>query len=176
MAFEWIKRDVAYNGRAFRVARVLVRLPNQQERTFDLVEHADSVSILPLDAQGNLLFVRQYRLGANEPLLELPAGVQDEGEEPAESAAREVREEVGMAARQLIELGDYYLAPGYDSEKMTAFLARDLYPAALDQDEDEFLDVVPIPVAQAYEMAARGEIRDGKSLAALLLARPLLLP
>jgi ADP-ribose pyrophosphatase len=174
MTFETLGKETVYRGRAFSVAKVNARLPHGQVRTFDLVEHNDSVAVIPVDADGNVLFVRQYRLGAQAELLELPAGVQEDGEDPAICAAREVREETGYAARQLVELGSYYLAPGYASEKMTAYVALDLYESPLEQDADEFIHLERIPVKQTYEMAARGEIQDSKSLAALLLARALL--
>jgi ADP-ribose pyrophosphatase len=176
MKFEQIGREEMYAGRAFKVARIEARLPNGEQRKFDLVEHPDSVSIVPVDGEGNLLFVRQYRLGAKDLLLELPAGVLDEGETPSTAAAREMREETGLAAENLSPLGEFYLAPGYASEKMTAFLATGLTDSPLDQDEDEFIEIERVPVREAYEMAARGAIRDGKSLAALLLARPYLTP
>ncbi|HZW04385.1 MAG TPA: NUDIX hydrolase [Anaerolineaceae bacterium] len=172
MKFEPLGKKTVYQGRAFSVAQVEARLPNGNTRSFDLVEHVDSVTVIPLDDSGRILFVRQYRLGAEDLLLELPAGVQDAGEDPLTCAAREVREETGLAARELKELGQYYLAPGYSSEKMVAYLATGLYPSALEADEDEFIETQAIAVSEVYAMAARGEIQDGKSLAALLLARP----
>lgn len=172
MKFELLEKEYVYVGRAFSVARLKARLPNGNTRSFDLVDHANSVTVIPIDEEGNILFVRQYRLGADDMLLELPAGVQDPEEDPLACAAREVREETGLAARELKELGQYYLAPGYSNEKMVAYLATGLYDSPLDADEDEFIETEAIPVAQVYEMAARGVIQDGKTLAALLLARP----
>lgn len=172
MEFTPLSRETAYHGRAFDVERIQLRLPDGHQRVYDLVRHNDSVTIVPLDAQGNLLFVNQFRLGVGGVLLELPAGVMGEGEAPENCAAREVREETGMAARKLELLGDYYLAPGYSSEHMYVYLASDLYADALDQDADEFLQLIPIPVIKAYEMACGGQLRDSKSLAAMLLAAP----
>ena len=88
------------------------------------------------------------------------------------AAAREVREETGMAAGSLQRIGDFYLAPGYSTEFMAVFLATELYPAPLQADADEFLEVEKVPVRQAYQMAESGQVPDAKSLAALLLARP----
>jgi ADP-ribose pyrophosphatase len=168
--FEIIDHKVGFEGRAFQVDRLNLRLPDGGSHVFELVRHRDSVSIMPIDAGGNLLFVSQYRVGAERDLLELPAGVLEAGEDPLEGAGREVREETGMAARRLDLVGQAYLAPGYSTELMYFFLARDLYPAPLAQDADEFIDLVRIPVAEAYRMARAGEFFDSKTLAALLLA------
>ena len=174
MKFEILQRAVRYQGRAFNVEDVTVRLPDGGQAVYNLVEHTGSVSIVPLDDEGNLLFVRQFRLGVMDELLELPAGTKPAGEDPLDCASREVREETGMAAGEMILLGDFYLAPGYSSERMFVYLARDLRYDPLEHDADEFLQLVKIPVAEAYALALRGELRDSKSLASLLLALPLL--
>lgn len=172
MEFTPLSHETVYQGRAFGVERVHLRLPDGKHQVYDLVRHNDSVTVIPLDGHGNLLFVNQYRLGVGGNLLELPAGVMGAGEAPEVCAAREIREETGMAAARLELLGDFYLAPGYSSEHMHVFLASGLYADALEQDADEFLQLVSIPAAKAYEMARSGQIRDSKSLAALLLAAP----
>lgn len=171
MSFELLETELAYQGRAFDVHRHCLRLPDGREVWLDVVKHAGAVVILPLDAEGNLLFVRQYRHPAKRELLELPAGTLEEGESPEHCARREVREETGMAAKDMIELGSFFLAPGYSTEYMHVFLARDLSPDPLTADADEFLLVERIPLERAFHMAAQGEIADAKSLAALLLYR-----
>jgi len=169
-----LDRVKQYHGHVFDIAKVHVRLTDGRERTYDLVEHGDSITILPVDTNGNIYFVTQHRVGSGSTLLELPAGVLDPGESPLTGAKREMREEIGMAASEMIALGGFYLAPGYTDEYMTIFLAKGLYEAPLDPDEDEFLKVISMPVAEAYRKAMSGEIQDGKSLAALLLAQPYL--
>lgn len=170
MNFNTLQREIVYTGRAFRVERVELQLPDGKSHAYDLVQHQGAVTIVPIDANGNILFVRQYRIGAGQELLELPAGVLNGEEDPAEAAAREVREETGMGSRNIRLLGNCYLAPGYSSEYMHFFLATDLYPAPLQQDEDEFLQLEVIPAARALQMARSGGIRDGKTLTALFLA------
>src|SRR5512137_1831759 len=96
MTFTKLTSQSVYQGRAFNVERVLVRLPDGQEKYYDLVAHRNSVTIIPVDAQEKMYFVRQYRLGGDEYLLELPAGVLEPGEDPLTGARREVREETGM--------------------------------------------------------------------------------
>jgi ADP-ribose pyrophosphatase len=107
-------------------------------------------------------------------LLELPAGVLDGDEAPKVAANRELQEEIGKAAGELHELGGFYLAPGYTDEYMFVFLAKDLSDSALDPDEDEFLEIVKIPISEVYQKAKAGKIHDGKTLASLLLAKPYL--
>ena len=120
-------------------------------------------------------FVRQFRLGALQELLELPAGVIEENEAPETSAGRELREEIGMAAKELREVGQFFMTPGYSSEYLYIYLATGLYPSPLAQDADEFLQVEVIPVKQVYEMVHGNQVHDGKTLAALLLAEPFLI-
>lgn len=175
MPFDVIASQTVYRGRVFAIRLDQVRLPNGKNMQVDLVEHAAAVTLAPLDAEGNLLFIRQYRHPAGQVLLELPAGVIEAGEDPQASAARELREETGMAAGRLEKLGEFYLAPGYSTELMHVFLAGDLVEDPLPGDEDEMIDVERIPVKEALRMAAAGEIQDAKTLAALLLARPHLL-
>mgnify|MGYP001018668489 CR=1 FL=1 len=175
MEHKKMNEELIYQGRIFDLVRARVRLPNGKDHAYDLVRHRGAVVILPIDRHGNILFVRQFRVGAEKELLELPAGLMEESETPETSAAREVREETGMAAAHLEEIGQFYMVPGYSTEKLHAFLATGLSEASLPVDEDEFLEQVPIPIEQAYAMASRGEIEDGKTLAVLLMARPKIL-
>ncbi len=172
MEFKEIQRNTVFTGKAFNVELVTMLLPNGRETRYDLVNHPGAVTIIPIDEAGRILFVRQFRPGARRELLELPAGVLNSGEDPVGCAGREIREETGMAAGNLRLLGKFFLAPGYSSEYMHVFLATKLAAAPLKADEDEFLRVEAISVAEALHMAENGEIEDGKSLASLLLARP----
>jgi len=174
MSYEIRERETTYRARAFDVQKVKIQLPNQRTASYDLVDHNDSISVVPVDAEGNILFVHQYRVGAEKELLELPAGVLEDDEDPQAGAARETREEIGMSAGKMLLLGGYYLAPGYCNEHMSAFLATELKEDPLPADDDEFLRVEAIPIAKAYQLAFGGEISDSKSLAALLLAYPYL--
>lgn len=172
MPFELLKSEPLFQGRAFKIRRDTLKTPGGNETKFDIVEHGGSVIIIPIDADGNMLFVRQYRHAAGMDLLELPAGTRN-GDEPHDvCAAREMREETGMAAGKLEHIGDFYLAPGYSTEFMAVFLATELIHNPLEADEDEFLQVEKIPIKKAIEMAERGQMPDAKSLAALFLARP----
>jgi ADP-ribose pyrophosphatase len=127
--------------------------------------------MIPLDQDGMVWFVRQFRHPAGIELLELPAGTLDADETPAECAARELREEIGMAAESLIEIGSFFLAPGYSTEYMYVFLARELSPAPLAADEDEDLAPERIEAGRALEMVREGRFQDAKTIAALHLVR-----
>ncbi|HVN16974.1 MAG TPA: NUDIX hydrolase [Anaerolineales bacterium] len=174
MGFELIKSEIVLKARVFLLRRDWLKTPDGRETTYDIIEHHGSVAIVPVDANGNLLFVRQYRHAAEKDVLEVPAGTMEEGEDPAECAAREIREETGFAAGKLEKIGEFYLAPGYSTEFMRVYLARDLKHDPLKADDDEFLSLESIPPVEAFQMAERGKIPDAKSLAALFLARPYL--
>ncbi len=174
-SFNVVNSEPIYQGKVFRVRRDTVEMPNGHEARLDILEHDGSVVMIPVDAEGDMVFVRQYRHPTRLDLLELPAGTRRGDEPPETCAAREMREETGLAAGHLEQLGAFYLAPGYSTEFMYVFLATDLTPNPLPPDSDEFLRVEKLPVRRAMEMAEKGEIHDAKSLAALLLARNSLL-
>jgi ADP-ribose pyrophosphatase len=172
MEFKTLDSNTVFQGRVFNVRQDRVRLPNDREVTLDIVAHNDAVTIVPIGADGKIWMIRQYRHAAGKVILELPAGLAETGEAPQVSAARELREEIGLSAGKLELLGSFYLAPGYSSEYMHVFLGKDLRPDPLPKDEDEFIDIVPVEIEEAYDLARKGNIQDAKTLAALLLARP----
>jgi len=174
MPFELIRSETLLQGRAFKIRRDYLKTPDGRETRLEIIEHGGSVVLIPIDDDGNLLFVRQYRHAVGKDLLELPAGTRDDDEPFEDCAAREIREETGMQADKLQKVGEFYLAPGYSSEFMVVFLATGLKDNPLDADDDEFLQVEKIPLKQAIQMAEQGNIPDAKSLAALLLAKPYL--
>ncbi len=174
MDYEQIDSETVFRGRVFEVRQDRVRLPDGRIMKLDIVAHPVAVVIVPVDAEGNIWFIRQYRHAAGSVLLELPAGVAEANEPPEFSAGRETREEIGMSAGQLKKIGEFYIAPGYTTEYLYIYLATDLTPAPLPPDDDEFITVERIPIPRAYQLAEQGEIYDAKTLAALLLARPAL--
>ena len=174
MPFEVMHTETAFRGRAFDVRQDQVSLPDGNQARLDVIVHNESVVMIPLDAEGLIWFIRQYRHPAQKELLELPAGVMEAGEQPEYSAGREIREEIGMAAGKLRKLGAFFLAPGYSTELMHVYLATGLNEDPLQPDRDEFIRVEQISVQEAYRLAESSQIQDAKTLAALLLARPYL--
>jgi ADP-ribose pyrophosphatase len=135
----------------------------------DVVEHPGAVVILPIDSEGRILWITQYRYAAKRSLLELPAGTLEEGEEPEACARREIVEEVGFAASDWRRLGGFYSAPGFCSEYLHAFLATGLTEDYAEGDEDEDISVLPLTLDETMSRIEAGEIEDAKSIATLLL-------
>jgi ADP-ribose pyrophosphatase len=171
MAYETLKSETVMRGRAFNVRRDEIRLPDGKTAQLNIVDHAGAVTLVPVDDQKRVWFVRQYRHAAGEMLLELPAGMVEPGEAPLDCARREIREETGMAAGKIEAVGEFFLAPGYSTEFMHVFLAQDLRPDPLPGDVDEFISVEPILYEAVLRMIEEGKFRDAKTLAALMLAK-----
>lgn len=175
MDYELTDSRVIFTGRVFKLRQDTVQYPNGRQVQLDIVEHNGAVVMLPVDSEDNIWFIRQYRHAAGREMLELPAGMLETDELPLQAAEREIREETGMSSGELTHLGGFFLAPGYSTEYLHIFLARQLEPGPLEPDDDEVITVERIPVVEAYRMAEHGEISDAKSLASLMLARPWLL-
>jgi len=163
-----------YTGKVFNVRQDRIRLSNGHEACLDIVEHNGAVVIVPVDKDEKIWFVRQYRHASGEVLLELPAGTLEGNESPETSAHREIREEIGMAAGKMLKIGEFYNAPGYSTEYLYVYLAENLTPDPLPVDDDEMITVERIATEIAFQLAENGKIRDAKTLAALLLFRPLI--
>ncbi|MHC1740217.1 MAG: NUDIX hydrolase [Anaerolineaceae bacterium] len=172
MTYEILGKEKMFSGHVFSIERVEIALPEGRARKYDLVNIQNAVTVLPLDAENNVLFVNQYRVGSNSLLLELPAGKIELNEEAQITADREIREEIGLSAKNMQLLGEFFVSPGYSTERMYAFLATGLYPAQLDPDEDEYINIVKVPIPEAMQMIQQGQIRDSKTLATFLLALP----
>jgi len=156
-----------YAGRVVGLRVDRVQLPDGRSAVREVVEHAPTVTIVPLDDKGNVLLVRQYRLPAARPLLEIPAGGIDPGESMEEAVQRELQEETGYRAGRLERLGGFYASPGYCGEYMHLFLASDLEPSPLRADADESIQVVRLPLAEALRLIEKGEVCDAKTIIGL---------
>ena len=159
-----------FDGKIVRLRVDTVLLPNGNESTREIVDHDNAVVIVPVDSDDNVLLVRQYRYPAEETLLEAPAGLIDDSEDPDDAAQRELREETGYASRSLRPMGGFWSSPGFCTEFMYAYLARDLVASRLSPDEDEFIEVERQPISRIPQLIRLGEIRDAKTIAALLMA------
>ena len=167
---EQISSREIYDGRIIKVRVDDILIRNGGRSTREVVEHANAVVIAPVDAEGNVLLVRQYRYAAGRSLLEAPAGIIEDGESPDDCAQRELAEEIGFASRNLRALGGFWSSPGFCSEFMYAYLAKDLVPYRLQADDDEDIQVERLPLARIPQLIRLGEIQDAKSIAVLLMA------
>ena len=165
------QENISFECKLFTVKNIKALLPDGHEKTFELIDIQNAVTILPMDEHGRILFVEQYRIGARNVLLELPAGKIEAGEDPLLCARRELREETGMDAKEIRPLGNFYMTPGYANEFMYCFLAKGLFNAPLTPDADEFINVHKIVVSELPELIYSGRIVDGKTLAVLYLAK-----
>ena len=169
-----LSSETIFDGRILHVRRDTVLLPNGHQSTREVVDHPGGVGILALDDQGRALLVSQFRYPYGQVLREIPAGKLEYGEDPAQAAVRELREETGAVAGSFQSLGELYPSPGYCGEIIRIYLARELSFGDASPDEDEFLGLERVPFAQLVEQVLSGEIRDAKTIAAVLKAKLLL--
>ncbi len=160
-----------HRGRVIRVTTERLRYPNGCESDLDLVHHPGAAAVVPVDADGRVCLVRQYRLGIEDFLWEIPAGKLDAGEAPAACALRELREETGITAGRWTSLGLYIPAPGIFTELIHLFLAQELTVGAPAPDIDEDLELRWIDLDAAMDLVVRGDLSDGKTALGLLRAR-----
>ena len=158
-----------YDGRIINLRLDEVELPDGRHAQREVVEHPGACVIVPVDSEGQVYLVRQYRDAAAEELLELPAGKLEPGEEPLACARRECLEELGLEAGSWTHLASFYSSPGFCDELLHCFLARELRQGAPDADREEFLTPESWPLTNLAELL--GQLRDAKSIAGLLLAQ-----
>ena len=166
-----VKQESIYEGKIIKVRVDTLMLPDGQKITREIVEHNGAVVIVPLDEHENVLLVRQYRYPAGESLLEAPAGTLEDSESPDDCAQRELQEEIGYASMNLRALGGFWASPGFCTEFIYPYLARDLVESKLKGDDDEDIRVERIPSSRVPQLIRLGEIRDAKTIAALLMTR-----
>lgn len=161
--------EYIFKGKIINLRRDEVILPNGKESTREVVEHKGGVCVLPLTDKNEVIFVRQFRYPYKEVLLEIPAGKRDSlDEDPLRCGKRELKEETGAESDNFVFLGELYPSPGFTNEIIYIYYADNLRYGQTNPDEDEFLDIVKIPLADAVEMVVNGEIKDSKTQAAIL--------
>lgn len=164
-----LNSNYLFKGRIINLRQDTALLPNGNTATREVVEHPGGVCIAALTDNDELLFVRQWRYPYGEETLEIPAGKRDrQDEDPLECGKRELQEETGAVAQNYIDLQPLYPTPGYINEVIYCYLATGLSFGEQNPDEDEFLDVLRIPLQQAVEMVLSGEIKDAKTQIAVL--------
>lgn len=146
-----------------------MELPSGRKTKREIVEHGGVVAVVAIDSENNVLLVRQYRKAVEKSLLEIPAGGIEPGEEPLDSARRELAEETGFAAQKWEPLSGFYTSPGFCTEYVYLYVATELSPAVSAADHDENIELVRTPLAEVPEMIGSAEVCDAKSIAGLLM-------
>ena len=160
-----------YRGVIVDVDVDMVRLSNDAVTVREVVSHPGGVCVAALDEDNNVTMVRQFRYPLQAELLELPAGKLEPGEDPFSAAVRELEEETGLTAEQWTELGFIYTSPGFSTEKLYLYLARELRQGEAHPDENELLKVEKYPLSELMDRVMDGRLSDGKTVAGLLKAK-----
>lgn len=163
-----IEKNYIYNGRIINLRNDKIMLPNGKVAYREVVEHNGGVCIAALTEKNEILLVRQYRYPYAEALIEIPAGKLERGEDTFDCARRELKEETGATAESISFLGKMYPSPGYTAEVIYIYKAKGLTFGSQHLDEDEFLNVLKVPLTEAAEMIKKGEIVDAKTTIAVL--------
>jgi ADP-ribose pyrophosphatase len=160
------QRKTVYQGKFLSLQQEITK---GKQNPFDFISHPGSVAIIPIDQQNRVIFIRQWRKAAGKILVELPAGLLEEGKSPQEQARKELREETGFDAKKLTSLGGFFTTPGFCNEYIHLFLAEELFFSPLQEEDTDSIDLYPIAREQIPQLIRQGQIIDAKTLAALFL-------
>lgn len=169
-----LNSELRFKGGILEFYQDTVLLENEKTASRDVIRHPGGVCVVAINEKKEVYFVKQFRYPHKKVLLEIPAGKLEWGENPLECGKRELREEAGFTAEEFISLGCLYPTPAYDTEIIYMYLAKGLKSTEQDLDDDEFLDVLTIPLDEAVKMVMNNEIEDAKTQLALLKASVLL--
>ena len=166
------EKETIFEGHILHVEKWQVTCPNGHSAPREIVVHKGAAAVVPVYEDGATLLVRQHRVSVDRVTLEIPAGKLDHADEdPMDCAVRELEEETGLKAETMTLLTSVLTTPGFCTEKIAIYLAQGLSQGKTHPDEDEFLDLVRLPLDEAVDMVMRGDIRDGKTICGLLMAR-----
>lgn len=171
-----IKSEQVFDGRVVDLWVDTVVLPDGNESVREIIRHPGGVCVFAVDESDNVYMVKQFRKPTEQVLLEIPAGKLEYGEDPLEAGLRELEEEVGVVAKEIISLGYFYPTPAYCCEKIHMYFARGLQQSKQHLDEDEFLEVLKVPYDELYKKVMNDEILDGKTAYATLKVRQYIYP
>lgn len=166
-----VSTNKIFSGNVLEFNVDTVEFPDGTRATRELVHHPGGVAVVAVDNEGYVYLVRQYRKPYDEVVLEIPAGKRDKGEDPLMGAKRELSEETGLIADEYIDLGTFYPTPGYTDEIIYLYMAKGLKKGEAHPDEDEFVENEKIHIDTLTDMIMSGEVKDGKTIAAVLKAR-----
>ncbi|MDR3238839.1 MAG: NUDIX hydrolase [Clostridiales bacterium] len=166
--YQIVSGKTVFEGLLVQMRHDRIRLPDGREALREVVIHGPGAAVLPVDTDGKLIFVRQYRHPIQDMALEMPAGVCEKGEDPAVCAARELEEETGIQADKITFLFRFYSSIGFCTEELFLYLAEGIHQGEQRLDEDEFVTLETYTPQEAFDMIRRGEIVDAKTIAAVL--------
>jgi ADP-ribose pyrophosphatase len=170
-----ISSKLIFDGKVIHLHVDDILLPNGNTSIREYCTHNGAVCVIPITSEGEVICVRQYRYAIGKSILEIPAGKLDSADEnPDDAVRRELREETGAISGKLTYLGLYYGSPALLSEKIYMYLAEDLSFGDCDPDDDEFLEIIKIPLDELVDMVLKGEIEDGKTQSAVLRAKAII--
>lgn len=166
---ETISTTQIYKGKVFDIFEAEIR-DGDTEYKREIVKHGGSAVVIPIFENKTVALVRQYRHAAGKYLLEICAGTLEKGEDAEKGAKRELEEEIGVTAAKIEKLSEFYVSPGFLTEKMFLFMATDLTETAQNLEEDEILTIEKLTFPEAFEKIKNGEIEDAKTIVGLILA------
>ncbi|TCT15024.1 ADP-ribose pyrophosphatase [Natranaerovirga pectinivora] len=167
-SFIKLGREEIYNGKIVKLVKDKVKLPNNKETYFELVQHNGAAAIVPVDKRGKIILVEQFRNAANGLTLEIPAGTLEKDEDPLVCAKRELEEETGFTSENLTFLIKFYTSIGFCDEVIHVYIANDLQESQQNLDEDEFVNLKTYSLEEITKMIFDGTIVDSKTISAIL--------
>ena len=163
-----LSSEEIFDGVAIHLFRDEILLPNGNKGVREVIRHPGAVCVIPVTEDGDVIFVNQFRYAFNKVTLEVPAGKLEKGEDPLEAAMRELSEETGLSAKNVVYLGELYTTPALIDEVIHMYLATDLVEGKQHLDEDEFINTLRMPLSKAVQKVMNGEIKDAKTQTILL--------
>ncbi len=167
MSYEVKSSRVVYTGRVFRLEKDVITLPDGRETTRETIIHGGAAAMIPIDDEGKIIFVRQYRHSARRQVLEIPAGTIENGEDPYDCAMREIEEETSYKAGKMTFLFKMFSSIGFCSEVIHIYLAENLIKGEFNMDADEFITIERYTLDESIDLIKKGEICDSKTIAAV---------
>ena len=168
-----VSRELAYTGTVLKIYKDRMEFSNGNHEDWDFIHHDGAAAVIPVMDDGKILMVTQYRNALERDTLEIPAGKLDMGEDTAAAAHRELAEETGLRCGKLEFLGNFYPSVGFLDENLRMYLATELSQGETHPDDDEFVNTVKMPFDDAVKLIMNGEIKDGKTIAAILKVKVL---
>ncbi|MCF0247362.1 MAG: NUDIX hydrolase [Synergistes sp.] len=162
-----VDSQTKYKGHILDLRVDSVKFPSGDVKVREVIVHKPAVAMLPVDENGNIILIKQYRHAIDEEIFEIPAGLIDDGEDPRQAAERELMEEVGYCPKHIEEIAEFYSSPGYCDEVIYLYFADELTPKKLPEDDDEYIEVFLFTPEEIKKMIEQKEIIDSKTLMAL---------